>query len=89
MDAVAGGLKQRAREGGGRALAVGAGDMNDRRQVELGIAEPVEQPRDAIERKVVALRVQRHQALDFAVGEKSCHQRSQRPGTGLIMPDQG
>ena len=35
----------------------------------LRVAEAVEQARDAVERKVVAFRVQRHQALDFAVGE--------------------
>jgi hypothetical protein len=74
---VACGFQQRSREGGGRALAVGAGDVDDRRQVELRIAEPVEQPCDAIERKVVAFRVQRHQALDFAVCEQRCHRKSQ------------
>jgi hypothetical protein len=61
--------------------------MDDRRQVVLRIAEPFEQARDAIERKVVTFRMQRHQAVDFEVGEKGCH-RSPRPATGRIMPGQ-
>ena len=39
----AGRLDRGAQEGAGRALAVGAGDMEDRRQPTLRIAEPVEQ----------------------------------------------
>ena len=44
MDAIARRLEQRARKGGGRTLAVGAGDVDDRRQPVLRVAEPLEQP---------------------------------------------
>ena len=39
MHALAGGFQDRAQEGDGRALAVGAGDMDDRRQLALGMIE--------------------------------------------------
>src|SRR5690606_37067021 len=58
----------RAREGGGGAFAVGAGDVDHRRQAVLRIAEPFEQARDPVQRQVEALRVERHEALDFTVG---------------------
>ena len=78
MDPVAGGLEQRPRKGGGRSLAVGAGDVDHRRQAILRIAEPIEQPRDAVQRKVETLRMQRHQALDFPVCGGGDHAWSSR-----------
>ena len=62
MHALAGGLQDRAHEGDGRALAVGAGDVDHRRQVPLGMAERGEQPLDAVERQVDALGMQRQRA---------------------------
>ena len=47
--------------GRGRALAVGAGDVDDGRQAILRVAELGQQPLDAAERKVDQLRVQRPQ----------------------------
>ena len=43
MNAFAGRLQHCARKGDGRAFAVGAGDMDDRRQLALGMIEPLEQ----------------------------------------------
>ena len=48
MDALARRLQHRAQEGDGRALAVGAGDMDHRRQPVLRVAEALEQPLDAV-----------------------------------------
>ena len=52
MDAVALRLPAWRAEGADRALAVGAGDMDDRRQLALGIAELGQQPQDAVQRQV-------------------------------------
>ena len=73
VNAVSRRLQQRAREGRAGPLAVCAGDVDDRRQSVLRIAELLEQARDAVERKVEALRMQRHQALDLTVGGKKSH----------------
>ena len=59
VDAPARGLQHGAQIGDDRALAVGAGDMDDRRQAALRMAERGEQPRDAVERQVDQLRMQR------------------------------
>ena len=53
------GLEHRLQVGGDRALAVGAGDVDDRRQRSCGIAELRQQPLDAAERQVDQLRMQR------------------------------
>ena len=53
------------RKGGDGALAVGAGDMDHRRQPVLRIAERVEQPGDPVERQIEALRMQRQQLVDL------------------------
>ena len=49
---MSGGLKDRAQEGDGRALAVGAGDMKERRQRLLRIAETGQRRLDAVERQI-------------------------------------
>ena len=61
VDPVAGGFEAGAQGRDRRALAVGAGDMDDRRQLVLRIAERRQQPLDAAERQVDQLRVQRAQ----------------------------
>ena len=77
MHAVARRLQHRAHEGDGRALAVGAGDMDDRRQPPLRMAERVEHAPHPVERQVDALGMQRqqprhdgidrgHDALDYS-----------------------
>ena len=50
----AGRLERGAKEGAGRAFAVGAGDMEDGRKRVLRAAEPVEQAGDAVEPEPVA-----------------------------------
>ena len=64
MHALARGLEDRAHERDGRALAVGAGDVDDRRQPPLRMAERGEQPLDAAERQIDALGMQRQQARE-------------------------
>ena len=56
-----------AQEGDHRALAVGPGDVDDRGQVRLRMAEAREQPLDAAERKVDQLGVQPGQAVEDRV----------------------
>ena len=58
VDACARGFERGAQEGAGRALAVGPGDMEHRRQRVLRTAEPVEQGGDAGEAEPVAARRQ-------------------------------
>ena len=50
MRALAEGLRHGADKGDQRALAVGAGDVDDRRQAPLGMAKGCEQPLDAAKR---------------------------------------
>ena len=67
------GLEPGAQHGDDRALAVGAGDMDDRRQPALRVAERGQEPLDAAEREVDDLRVQRGQAgEDRVAGRAHC-----------------
>ena len=66
----AGGLEPGAQHRHHRALAVGAGDVDHRRQPPLGVAERGEQPLDAAERQVDHLGMQRRQALEDAVARR-------------------
>ena len=68
MDALAGGLEHGAHERGGRALAVGAGDVDHRRQAALGMAEVGHQRFDPVERQVDLARMQAEQPLQDGVG---------------------
>ncbi len=61
MHARARRLQHGAHERDGRALAVGAGDMDDRRQLALGMAERFEQAPHAVERQVDPLGVERQE----------------------------
>ena len=67
VHAAAGALEAGAEHRHHRALAVGAGDVDDRRQAALGVAEGGEQPLDAGEDEVDDLGVQRGQAVEDAV----------------------
>ena len=60
-------LQDRAHEGDGRALAVGAGDVDHRRQLPLRMAERVENAPHPIERKIDQLWMQRGQPRDDGV----------------------
>ena len=64
MDAQARGFEDRAQIGDGGALAVGAGDMDHRRQLAFGMIEPRQQPVHAIEAEIDAPRMQRRQPRD-------------------------
>ena len=58
VDTQAGGFQDRAQIRDGRALAVGTGDMDDRRQPALGMVERRENAPHPLERKVNELGVQ-------------------------------
>ena len=64
VDAVAGGLERGAHIGDDRALAVGARDMDRRRQRPIGVAERGEQALDPVEREIDQLGMEREQALE-------------------------
>ena len=59
MHALARRFQDRAHESDGRSLAVGAGDMDHRRQPPLRMIERGKEPLDAIERQIDALGMQR------------------------------
>ena len=67
MGTIASRLRHGAQIGDGRALAVGSGDMNDRRQLILRIAEVGEQPPHAVERKIDSLWIERVEAIEYAL----------------------
>ena len=67
VDPVARRLDRGAQEGAGRALAVGAGDMEDRRQPILRPAEPVEQGGDPLEPEPVAARRKERQPVELGL----------------------
>ena len=64
VNALARRLQHGAHEGDGRALAVGAGDMDDRRHLPLRMVELVEQAPHPVEREIDPLRMQRQQPRD-------------------------
>ncbi len=61
-------LDHGAEEGGGRSLAVGAGDVDDRRQAPLGMPEPRQEHAHAVEREVDLARIERLEALEDRAG---------------------
>ena len=60
-------LDRRAQEGAGRALAVGAGDMEDGRQRPFRIAEPVEQGRNPLQPQYVAAGRKERQPVELGL----------------------
>ena len=67
MHAQARRLEDRAHERDGRALAVGAGDMDHRRQLALRMPERSQQPPHPIEREIDQLGMQRQQPRDDGI----------------------
>ena len=78
VDAQARGFQDRAQIGDRRALAVGAGDMDDRRQFALGMIEPLQQPMHPLEIEIDALRMQRGQPRDQFAERRSAVWRQAR-----------
>ncbi len=72
------GLENRPKKGDGRSLAVGSGNMEDRRQTMLGVSERAEQPLDAAKREVEAFRPARAKAVDDV--ERRFHGRGPNAG---------
>ena len=64
VDAQARGFQDRPQIGDGRALAVGAGDMNHRRQLALGMIQPLQQPMHPLEIEIDAFGMQGGQPRD-------------------------
>ncbi len=60
-------LQDRAHEGDGGALAVGAGDMDHRRQLALGMTERIENAPHPIERKIDQLGMQGREPRDDGI----------------------
>src|SRR5262245_63650605 len=67
MHAQARRFEDRADERDGRALSIGPGDMNHRRQLAFRMPDRGQQPPHAIERKIDQLGVQREQPLDDGI----------------------
>ena len=63
-------FQHRAAEGAGRALAVGAGDMDHRRQLALGMIELIEQPQDAVQHQIDLLGMKRQQPFEDRVATR-------------------
>ena len=70
MHAFARRFEDGAHEGDGRALAIGAGDMDHRRQMPLRMIERVKHPLDAIEREIDALGMQRQKPRQHGVDRR-------------------
>src|SRR6266849_479204 len=83
VDAVTRRLERGAQESDGRALAVGAGDMHDRRQMLVRIAERREQPPHAVERQVDKLGMEPQQPLQDPVDGQG-QARSERAAAGRV-----
>ena len=64
VDAQARRFQDRAQIGDRRTLAVGAGDVDDRRQFAFGMIEPLQQPMHPLEAEIDPLRMQRRQPRD-------------------------
>ncbi len=75
-------LQHGAREGADRALAIGAGDMDDGRQFLFGMAEIGEQPDDPVQDQIDPLGVKRQKPFEdpVAAGVADAHERLAGPG---------
>ena len=67
MDPQAGGFENRTQIGDGRSLAIGTGDMNDRRKFPFRMIELLQQPMHPIEAEIDAARMQARQSRDQIV----------------------
>jgi hypothetical protein len=79
MDPLAPGLEPGADHGERRALAVGAGDVDHRRQVAFGVAERRQEPPDPVQRQVDDLGMQRHHPREDGVGGVAAHGLASEP----------
>ena len=84
MHAFAGGFENRACKCDGRTFAVGAGDVDDRRQMPFRMAERRQQALDAIERQVDALGMQRQQTRMDGANRGSARTRRVHAGAGRL-----
>jgi hypothetical protein len=64
MDTLAGSLEHRPHESGRRSLPIGTGDVNDRRQALIGMAERCHEGLDSIQREVDLTRMKVKQSLE-------------------------
>ena len=71
VDRAAVAFQDCATEGGDGALAVGAGDVDHRRQSQLRVPEIGEQPPDPVQRKIEAFRMLQHQGVDLGRCERN------------------
>ena len=74
------GLEDRAQVGDCRAFAVGAGDMNDRRQPAFGMIEPFQDAPHPVEREIDLFRMKLRQPRDVVVKRRPLGQSSDHAG---------
>src|SRR5262249_46046046 len=77
-------LQHRAREGTGRTLAVGAGDMDDRRQPVLRIAKVGEKTLDAVENEIDPLRRKGRKPFEDRVALGGAEAHGARAGSTAV-----
>ena len=78
MHASAARLERGTQEGAGRALAVGAGDVEHRRQPVLRTVEPVEQLGDAVEAEPVEARRKERKPVELSLDGRIVRPREVR-----------
>ena len=69
-----------------RTLAVGARDMDDRRQAVLRVAQPVQQAPDPVQRQVDDLGMKRHHPIKDDVGCRAAHLLSAGLSVASVSP---
>src|SRR5690606_25513164 len=68
-----------------RSFAIGSGNVDDRRQLQMRIAELFQKTADAVEGKVKALWMQLHKPLDCG-GGFFCHDQAALPFASVFLP---
>ena len=77
-------LQDRTHERDGRALAVGAGDVDHQRQLVFRVIERRQKPLDAAERQIDALGMQRQQSREDGVDSLRIGRRRAHAGAGKL-----
>src|SRR5579883_1643575 len=72
MDAQALRLQHGAAKGAGRPLAIGAGDMDHRRQFQMRVAQIAQKAQHPVQRQVDLLGMQRQQARQHRIAAGGC-----------------
>src|SRR3954454_7556668 len=72
VDAQAGGLQRRAQISERRALAIGTGDVDHRRQLALGVTEPLEQAVHPLQPEIDAFLMQGRQPPNQSAERRLC-----------------